>query len=90
MSHHLPSCFGDLIENFDLHNLGHVAAVEGIERGRKRREEGEGIPLFRSPPLHSLFAPSIQAKVTVQFIPHVLQSNNQELAYFLDFNCKMA
>ena len=54
MSHNLPSCFGDLIENFDLHNLGHVAAVEVIERGRKRKEEGEGISLFRSPPPSAL------------------------------------
>ena len=53
-----------LIENFDLHNLGHLASVEGIERGRKRRGEGVGIPLFRSPP-------------SVRFILYVLQSNNQ-------------
>ena len=77
------------IANFDLHNLGHVGSVQGIERGRKRREEGEGIPLFRSPPLHSLFAPSTQAKVTVQFILYVLLSNNQGWAYFLDFNWKI-
>ena len=67
-----------LIENFDLHNLGPVASVEGIERGRKKkREEGEGIIVFRSPFLRSLFALSTQAKVTVQFILYVLQSNNQ-------------
>ena len=51
-----------LIENFDLHNLGHLASVEGIERGRKRRGEGVGIPLFRSPPLCTVYSLCITVK----------------------------
>ena len=38
-----------LIENFDLHNLGPVASVEGIERGRKKKGEGGGDHCFWLP-----------------------------------------